>query len=242
MISVVIPALDEERSLVGTIRSCREAGACEVLVADGGSADRTAAIARELADRLTVSARGRAVQMNAGAAAARGEILLFLHADTLLPPGGIERVRDAMTDPGIVGGAFRIRLSASPGAGRYTRAALAVIGRAIGLRSRVTRSYTGDQAIFLRAARFRDAGGYPVIPLMEDVELSKRMARDGRTVLLPVCVRSSGRRWEAWGPARTVLFMWRLRIAYRLGRTPRECAERYRVGPAFRWRRPAVPR
>jgi len=242
LISVVIPALNEEASLAAAIRSCRAAGPCEVVVADGGSTDRTAAIAGELADRTVVSARGRAVQMNAGAAAALGEILLFLHADTLLPPDGIARVREAMADPALVGGAFRIRLCASPAASPRTRAALAVIGRAIGLRARLTRSYTGDQAMFVRAERFRAAGGYPEIPLMEDVEWSKRMARDGRTVLLPACVRSSGRRWESWGPARTVLLMWRLRIAYRLGTTPQECAERYRAGPAFRARTPGVPR
>jgi rSAM/selenodomain-associated transferase 2 len=232
LISVIIPALDEERSLPETIRSCRDAGICEIVVADGGSTDRTADVAEKLADAAISAPRGRASQMNAGAAVARGDILLFLHADTLLPPGGLDRVLAAMREPTVVGGAFRILLSASAGAGAWTRAALRVIGWAIGLRSWVTRSYTGDQALFLRAAPFRAAGGYPEIPLMEDVELSRRMAREGKTVLLPLCVRASGRRWEAWGPARTVLLMWRLRIGYRFGMTPDECAERYRIGPS----------
>jgi rSAM/selenodomain-associated transferase 2 len=233
LISVIIPALNEERALPETIRSCRQAGICEVVVADGGSTDRTADIAEKLADAAISAPRGRASQMNAGAAVARGDILLFLHADTLLPPGGLDRILAAMRERAVVGGAFRIRLAASAGAGAWSRTALRVIGWAIGLRSRVTRSYTGDQAMFLRAERFHAAGGYPEIPLMEDVELSRRISRGGKTVLLPLCVRSSGRRWEAWGPARTVLLMWRLRIGYRCGMSPGECAERYRRGPSF---------
>jgi rSAM/selenodomain-associated transferase 2 len=239
-ISVVIPALDEERAIPSTIASCRAAGACEIIVADGGSSDRTVEIAGRLADVVLSARRGRARQMNAGAAAARGEILLFLHADTLLPPGGIGQVADAMGRHGVIGGAFRIRLAASGGAGAYVRTALRVIGRAIGIRSRITRSFTGDQAIFVRADAFRAAGRFPEIPLMEDVEWSRRMTRAGKTVLLPLCVESSGRRWEAWGPLRTVLLMWRLRIGYRLGMTPAECQARYRQGPSPRAKRNRV--
>jgi rSAM/selenodomain-associated transferase 2 len=236
-VSVIVPALNEEESLAATIRSCRDAGCREIIVADGGSTDRTLELAQAAADTVLRAPRGRAYQMNAGAAAARGRILLFLHADTLLPPNGLECLLEAMEDPDVVGGAFRIRLSASPRATRGTRIALRVIGWAIGLRSRITGSYTGDQAMFLRAASFRASGGFPEIPLMEDVELSRRMAREGRTVLLSEWVRSSGRRWEAWGPAKTVLLMWRLRIGYRFGMTPQECADRYRVGPASLSRR-----
>ncbi len=242
MISVIIPTLDEERSLPETIRSCREAGPCEVVVADGGSKDRTLEVAGRHADAAISAPRGRASQMNAGAAVARGDILLFLHADTRLPPRGLDSVLDAMKDRALVGGAFRIRLTASPGAGAGTRAALRIIGGAIGLRARLTRSCTGDQAMFLRTAAFRAAGGFPEIPLMEDVELSGRMAREGKTVLLPLQVRSSGRRWEAWGIAGTVLLMWRLRIGYRFGMTAEKCAERYRIGPSLlRRRKPGAP-
>jgi GT2 family glycosyltransferase len=102
----------------------------------------------------------------------------------------------------------------------------------IGARASVARAFTGDQAIFMRTEAFRAVGGYPEIPLMEDVELSRRMRQGGKTVLLSLRVQSSGRRWEAWGPLRTVLFMWRLRIGYLLGRTPSRCAEAYRRGPA----------
>lgn len=238
---MVIPVLDEERPLPEAIRSCRRAGDCEVVVADGGSGDGTIGIARELADSVVSAPRGRAKQMNAGAAAALGEILLFLHADTALPASATACILEAMSDRDVVGGAFRIRLLPSPSAGRYARAALAVTGRAIGLRSRISRSYTGDQAMFVRAERFRAFGGFPEIPLMEDVELSKRMNRMGKTVLLPLRVGSSGRRWERWGPARTVLLMWRLRIGYLLGMTAEQCAERYRRGPSLFNRRGEVP-
>ena len=240
-ISIVIPALDEEASIARAIRSCREAGPCEVIVADGGSRDRTVEIARGRADAVIIAPRGRASQMNAGAAVARGDVLLFLHADTLLPGGSVPAVLGALQNPGVIGGAFRVHLAASAGAGRYVRAALGVTGRMIGARACVARAFTGDQAIFARAEAFRAVGGYPEIPLMEDVELSRRIRRAGKTVLLPLRVETSGRRWEAWGPLRTVLFMWRLRIGYLLGRTPSRCAEAYRRGPVLMRREPPPP-
>jgi rSAM/selenodomain-associated transferase 2 len=240
-ISVIIPALDEEASIVRAIRSCREAGPCEVIVVDGGSRDRTVEIARGEADAVIAAPRGRAAQMNAGAAVARGKVLLFLHADTLLPGGSGPAVLGALQDPAVIGGAFRVRLAASPGAGRYVHAILGITERMIWVRAAVSRSYSGDQAIFVRAETFRAAGGYPEIPLMEDVELSRRMRRAGKTVLLPLRVETSGRRWEAWGPLRAVLFMWRLRIVYLLGRTPSRCAEAYRNGPVLMRREPPPP-
>ena len=240
-ISVIIPTLDEEASLPRTIRSCREAGPCEVVVVDGGSRDRTVEIARSQADAVVASPRGRAAQMNEGAAAARGDVLLFLHADSRLPAGSATAVLDALRDPTVVGGAFRLRLTPSPCAGGYARGMLGITGRMIGARARVTRAFTGDQAIFVRAETFRGFGGYPEIPLMEDVELSRRMRRAGKTSLLPQRVETSGRRWEAWGPLRTVLFMWRLRIGYLLGMTPARCAQAYRRGPVRLTPRKASP-
>jgi len=231
-LTIIIPTLDEEEGIARAIRSCREAGPCEVIVVDGGSRDRTMEIARGRADVVIAAPRGRAAQMNAGAAVARGEVLLFLHADTLLPGGSVPVVFMALQDPAVIGGAFRVRLAASRGAGRYVRAALGIAGRMIGARAAATRSYSGDQAIFVRAKAFRAVGGYLEIPLMEDVELSRRMRRAGKTVLLPLRVETSGRRWEAWGPLRTILFMWRLRIGRLLGKTPSQCAEAYRRGPA----------
>ena len=235
-LSVIIPTLDEEASVARAIRSCREAGPCEVIVVDGGSRDRTVEIARAEADAVIIAPRGRAAQMNAGAAVARGEVLLFLHADTLLPAGAAAAVLRALEDRAVVGGAFRVRLAPSRAAGRYVRAALGITGRMIGARAAVSRSYSGDQAIFVRAEGFRGLGGYPDVPLMEDVEMSRRMRRAGRTVLLPLRVESSGRRWEAWGPLRTVLFMWRLRVGHLLGRTPSRSAGDYRRGPSLKRR------
>ena len=142
-------------------------------------------------------------------------------------------------------GGDRRRLSRPPGrvprAGRYVHAALGITGRMIGARAGMTRAFTGDQAIFVRAETFRRVGGYPEIPLMEDVELSRRMRRAGKTVLLPLRVETSGRRWEAWGPLRTVLFMWRLRIGHLLGRMPSRTAEAYRRGPLLMRREPSPP-
>ena len=240
-ISVIIPALNEEASITRAIRSCREAGPCEVVVVDGASRDRTVEIARGDADTVVTASTGRAAQMNAGAAVARGEVLLFLHADTLLPAGSFSSVIGALRDPAVIGGAFRVRLAASSGAGRYVRATLGITGRMIGARAGVTRAFTGDQAIFVRAEAFRSLGGYPEVPLMEDVELSRRMRRAGKTVLLPLRVETSGRRWESWGPLRTILFMWGLRTGYLLGWTPSRCADAYRRGPALTRREPAPP-
>ena len=238
---MIIPALDEEAGIAGAIRSCREAGPCEVIVVDGGSRDRTVDIARGEADAVIAAPRGRAAQMNAGATVARGEVLLFLHADTLLPAGSVPAVLGALDDTAVIGGAFRVRLIASPDSGRYARGMLGVTGRMIGARAAVSRSYSGDQAIFARAEAFRAVGGYPEIPLMEDVELSRRMRRAGKTVLLPLRVDTSARRWEEWGPLRTVLFMWRLRIVHLLGGTPSRCAEAYRRGPTLMRRDPPPP-
>jgi cellulose synthase/poly-beta-1,6-N-acetylglucosamine synthase-like glycosyltransferase len=179
--------------------------------------------------------------MNAGAAVARGDVLLFLHADTRLPAGSASAVIAALRDPAVIGGAFRVRLAASRDAGRIVRAMLGITGRMIGARALVTRSFTGDQAIFVRAETFRAVGGYPEIPLMEDVELSRRMRRAGKTVLLPLRVETSGRRWEAWGPLRTVLFMWRLRLGYLFGMPPERCAQAYRRGPGRIIRRKGAP-
>lgn len=240
-LSVIIPALDEEASISRAIRSCREAGPCEVVVADGGSRDRTAEIARGEADAVVAGPRGRATQMNAGAAVARGDVLLFLHADSLLPPESGTAVLGSLRDPAVIGGAFRLRLVPSPGAGRAVRWLLGITGRMIGARALLTRSFTGDQAIFVRTETFRAVGGYPEIPLMEDVELSRRMRRAGKTVLLPLRVETSGRRWEAWGPLRTVLFMWRLRLGYLFGMPPERCAQAYRRGPGRIIRRRGPP-
>lgn len=227
---MIIPALDEEASLPATIRTAREAGADEVVVVDGGSADETPQAALRLADILICSTPGRAAQMNAGARASSGEALLFLHADTLLPPESIRDVRAALRRADIQGGAFSVRLEVSPSASPYMKAMLRLTGSMICVRSLLFRSYTGDQAIFVRRETFEALGGYPEIPLMEDVEFSRRMTRRGKTLLLPARITTSGRRWEASGPVRTILLMWGLRSAHFFGLSPSRCAEFYGRG------------
>jgi len=216
-LTVVVPALNEAAG----IRRCLErlaplrARGHELIVVDGGSSDGTPAHAAPLADRVMAAPRGRARQMNAGAAAAAGDALLFLHADTLLPEGADRLVLEALA--ARAWGRFDVRLD-SP------RAALAVVAFLMNARSRLTGVATGDQAIFVRRADFP---GFPEIALMEDVAFSKAMRR----VSPPACLRAraltSARRWERDGVARTVLLMWRLRFAYWRGADPVELARRY---------------
>jgi len=219
-LSVVVPTLDEGEALPATLAAARQPGVCEVIVVDGGSRDGTLAVAGPLADRVLRAPRGRAQQMNAGAAAARGDVLLFLHADTRLPAGYAQAVAGALADPAVIGGRFDVRLDA---AGLAYRA----LGRLISLRSRLTRVATGDQAIFVRRAVFERLGGYPLVPLMEDVALSRAMKRAGRVACLNETVTTSARRWQRHGVARTVLVMWALRAAYYVGVPPARLARIY---------------
>jgi rSAM/selenodomain-associated transferase 2 len=222
-ISIIIPALNEAASLPATLaplQALRVRGH-EVVVVDGGSVDGTPEIAQPMADQVIASSRGRAAQQNAGAAAAIGGVLLFLHADTLLPPDADRLVLDGLRTTGRSWGRFDVRLS---GAAPLLR----VVERMISLRSRATGIATGDQAIFVRAEWFRRAGGFPPIPLMEDVALSTALRRLGPPLCLREQVTTSSRRWEERGIARTILLMWRLRLAYALGADPARLADRYR--------------
>jgi rSAM/selenodomain-associated transferase 2 len=222
-LSIIIPTLDEAEGIAATLTALQplRARGCEVIVADGGSADGTAGLARPLADAVVAAERGRARQQNAGAAAATGDVLLFLHADTRLPVDADRLVLDGLRRTGRGWGRFDVRLT-----GRHPL--LRVIERMMGMRSRVTSIATGDQAIFVRRGWFRDAGGFPEIPLMEDVALSKTLKRRGRPLCLRAAVVTSSRRWESRGVWRTMLLMWRLRLAYFLGADPAALAERYR--------------
>ena len=223
-LSIVVPVLDEASGIGATLESLRELRmrGCEVVVVDGGSRDATREIAVPLADRVIESPRGRAAQMNAGARAASGDILLFLHADTRLPPGADQSVRLGMGRTGARWGRFDVTIAgASP--------MLRVVARSMNARSRMTGIATGDQAIFVRRDAFQGVGGFPDIPLMEDIALSKRLKR----VSPPLCLRehvvTSGRRWERHGTLRTILLMWRLRLAFALGADPRRLARDYDV-------------
>jgi rSAM/selenodomain-associated transferase 2 len=219
-ISIVVPALDEEATIAATLGRLREPEVREVIVADGGSADRTREIAAPLADRVIEAPRGRASQMNAGAAAASGDVLLFVHADTLVPPGFAAAIVRALAAPEVVGGRFDVELD-EPGF------LYRLVGTAISLRSRWTRLFTGDQAIFVRRDAFERLGGYPDQPLMEDLALSIALRGAGRIACLRERVRTSARRWSERGVVRTILLMWTIRGLYAAGVSPRTLARFY---------------
>jgi rSAM/selenodomain-associated transferase 2 len=219
-ISVIVPALDEAAQIAETLASARAPAVCEIVVVDGGSSDATAEVARQHADRVLTAPRGRAVQMNAGAALARGEVLLFLHADTRLPAGFDSAVLTALSDPAMVGGRFDVRLV--PGT-----PLLVLVGALMNLRSRLSRIATGDQAIFVRRTVFESLGGFEPIPLMEDVSFSRALKRRGHVACLRSTVETSSRRWLEDGPLRTVLLMWWLRLLYFCGASPHRLRRRY---------------
>jgi rSAM/selenodomain-associated transferase 2 len=209
-VSVVIPALNEADGITQTLMQLRQAGVWQSLVVDGGSDDETVSRARLYADGVMTSPRGRARQMNAGAHVAEGEVLLFLHADTDLPQGFLRLIRDAFSDPQVVGGRFDVRLDAEGWSFR-------MIETLMNMRSRMTKISTGDQAIFVRRAVFQKMGGYPELELMEDIEFSRRLKREGRIACLRDRVTTSARRWQRDGVARTVVKMWTLRLCHFFG-------------------------
>ncbi len=223
-ISIIVPVLEEACGIEAALQALqahRQSGAAEVVVVDGGSRDATRALAAPLADRVIESRRGRALQMNAGAKASDGEILVFLHADTRLPPGALGLVGEAV-DGGREWGRFDVTID-GPGP------LLAVVAWFMNARSRLTGIATGDQAIFVRRAVFDAVGTFPPIPLMEDIALSGSLARSSRPACLRARVVTSGRRWERRGTLRTIVLMWRLRLAFALGEDPHHLARRYEV-------------
>ena len=213
-VSVVMPALNEAEGIAQTLARVRQAGECELIVVDGGSNDGTPEIASAYADRVLVAPRGRAQQMNAGAQAASGEVVLFLHADTVLPHGFPALLDHALADPQIVGGRFDVRLEASGWTFR-------MIETLMNERSRLTRLSTGDQGIFVRRELFLAVNGYPEVALMEDLELSRTLKRTGKIACLRARVTTSARRWQRHGVTRTILLMWTLRSCHFLGIPPK---------------------
>jgi len=214
-LAIVIPALNEAANLSRLLPElARDCPGAAIVVVDGGSHDDTAAaVTRQPGPRLLASASGRALQMNHGAREAGGDTLLFLHADTRLPEGAARAIERALAEPGVVGGRFDVRFD-------NERALFRMIAWFMNVRSRGSGICTGDQAIFVRRADFEAIGGYPDIPLMEDVELSRRLKRRGRLRALRLRVTTSARKWEREGPLRTIGLMWTLRFLHFCGVAP----------------------
>jgi rSAM/selenodomain-associated transferase 2 len=221
-LSIIIPALNEAEMIVATLTPLQGSRGpdVEIIVVDGGSSDRTTALAQALADRVTTAPRGRASQMNAGAAVARGDVLLFLHADTRLPAGAAKLIRDAFTNDNRAWGRFDVRIDSR-------HPILAAVAWMMNLRSRWSGIATGDQGIFVYRRAFHDIGGFPDVPIMEDIAISRALRRISRPVCLGTPVVTSGRRWERNGVVRTIFLMWRLRFAYFVGFDPVDLAVRY---------------
>jgi rSAM/selenodomain-associated transferase 2 len=222
--SIIIPVLHEAAEmadLLGHLRRLDAAGQCEIIVVDG-SADQETLLSISDHDVIGLaSPPGRARQMNTGAIRASGEILLFLHADTRLPADALLLINRLMADSACRGGAFNLGISSGKWVYR-------LIARIASWRSRLTRIPYGDQAIFLRRDAFRDLGGYPEIPIMEDVALMRLLKkRGGRISIIPRCVTTSPRRWESEGVIRATLRNWLLILAYLLGRPPEKLALYY---------------
>ncbi len=222
-VAVILPVLNEISTLPTTLEHLRQQMPDEIIVVDGGSTDATRDIVQVRTDPLSVrwlmSARGRASQMNAGAADARADILLFLHADTHLPPDAIESVRVTVR-AGHIWGRFDVRLD-------NPKLIYRVIEWFMNQRSALTGIATGDQAIFVRRDVFEKLGGYPAIALMEDIALSARLKRIRAPACLRMAVVTSARRWEQRGVVRTVARMWWLRLCYWFGVSPTRLARWY---------------
>lgn len=219
-LSIIMPARNEAEHIVASLLPLQTLrGELEIILVDGGSSDSTVVLAEPLCDKVLHSMPGRARQMNAGAAAASGDTLLFLHADTSLPPGFMPLLGLQMSTHNHWG-RFDVQLEPST-------AALRLVGWMMNWRSRVTGVCTGDQGIFVQRCLFTELGGYADLPLMEDIELSKRLRRHGKPICLQPALHTSSRRWQQHGILRTIMLMWWLRALYWFGVSPRCLARWY---------------
>lgn len=219
-LSIVIPVLNEAEGLADCLQTLQALRSdCELIVADGGSTDTSPTLAAPLADKVVAAPRGRAKQMNAGAAEATADILLFLHADTALPDRAVDRIFDAV-NRGWRWGRFDVGFD-------DPMAIFKLISSLMNLRSRLSGIATGDQAMFVTRQAFAAVGGFPDIALMEDIALSARLKKIGNPCCLRDKVTTSARRWRKNGVCQTIFLMWRLRLAYFFGADPEHLAARY---------------
>lgn len=219
-ISVIVPVLNEEKTIAATLTALGALQPYETIVVDGGSHDRTRGIAAEFGVKIIDAPRGRARQMNRGAAEANGAVYLFLHADTRLPATAFADIASALGDPRYLGGRFDVALN-----GRHWM--LPLVARLISYRSRVSKVGTGDQALFVRREVFQRMGGFPDIPLMEDIAFCRALKRLGEVACLRSRVVTSARRWEADGVWRTIFRMWTLKLLYLSGVSPMRLKQFY---------------
>ena len=222
-LSVIVPVLNEAAVIelsLASLQPLRKQGV-ELILVDGGSTDATISLAAPLVDRSIVSIRGRAMQMNAGAAIARADVLLFLHADTALPPDALSAILDGLATSAKAWGRFDVRIAGQP-------FMLRVIAAMMNWRSRLTGIATGDQAIFVRKAEFLAVHGFPNQVLMEDIAISRELGRRSAPLCLRQKVTTSGRRWCYGGVWRTIFLMWRLRLLYWLGASPEKLLKEYK--------------
>jgi rSAM/selenodomain-associated transferase 2 len=231
-ISVIIPTLNEEMTIMATLAHTAALGFDELIVVDGGSLDQTPVLVKSYSRRtqsqaqspvrLVTAPRGRARQMNEGAKASGGEILLFLHADTQLPDDAKTMIDTTLADQRMVGGRFDVRFDRSSTWG-------SIISRMMNWRSRLSGIATGDQALFVRRPIFEQMGGFADMPLMEDIDFSRRLKQKGATAALTATVTTSFRRWERHGPLRTLLLMLVLRFLYWIGISPSHLVDWYKA-------------
>jgi rSAM/selenodomain-associated transferase 2 len=219
-ISVIVPVLNEEETIAATLAALARLAPHEIIVVDGGSTDKTAAICQQFGVPILPSHRSRARQMNRGAQDASGDVFLFLHADTRLPESAFRDVATALGDSRYLGGRFDVELEG----GHWM---LKVVGAMINCRSRLSKVATGDQAIFVRRKIFERMGGYPDIPLMEDIALCRTLKRMGDIACLKSRVVSSARRWQTEGLWRTILKMWALKLLFFAGVSPHRLKQYY---------------
>jgi len=225
-LSIIIPVLNEADHIASALQALTplRARGAELIVVDGGSTDGTVAQATSLATFMIASPRGRAAQMNAGATIASADVLLFLHADTRLPPDADRLALDGLARSGRAWGRFDVTIEGA-------HPLLPLIAASMNLRSRLTGITTGDQAMFMRREAFTATRGFPEIALMEDITFARNLKRISRPLNLRARVTTSGRRWEQRGVVRTIILMWRLRLSYFFGATPDTLARRYGYAP-----------
>jgi len=221
-ISIIIPTLNEAKNIAGLLGSLKGLPGIEIIVADGGSVDETLMLAESDGVRVIRTAPGRSRQMNAGAEAATGNILLFLHVDCRLPNGFSHQIQELLSRPGVKAGAFRLAID---GPGLSYR----IIEAAVNLRSILFRMPYGDQALFFIRETFQELGGFPDLPIMEDFALVRKIRKKYRLAIAPASVITSARRWEKWGIAKTTLLNQTLILGYVFGVNPEKLNEWYRM-------------